>query len=346
MIRRKQTSAVTIKDIAARLNMSHSTVSRALNDKGHLSEETKAAVRRAADELGYVPNLSARMIRGDANALVGLVIPDVRNDFYSRIAKELAQRCRAEGLRMLLAITDDEPETEKTEIRALLEARVSGIIGTLTSAPLPATLALLTETPFIQLVRRLPKLQTGSVCMADAAGCQSAADHLLDLGHRRIAYVGTSKSISAGRERLRGYLHAHEIKGVAPLADGVELVPPRQEFGYDAVNRLLSHKTRPTAIILGSSELSIGGLRAIREAGLAIPEDISVVGYGDPVWFDLLSPPLTAVGLPVPALAEAATGLLLGAIDADGAAPARNLKVAPQLVVRGSTAPARKARGK
>lgn len=337
---RKPTRSVTIKDIAARLEMSHSTVSRALNDRSHISEETKRRVREAAEELGYVANLSARMIRGDAGLLVGLVIPDVRNDFYSSISKELADRCKRAGLRMLLAITEDEPETEKSEVRALIEARVSGVIATLTSKPDPATLAFLKGVPTVQLVRRVPGLSKAAVGMDDVAGCQGATEHLISLGHRRIAYVGTSKSISAGRDRLAGFLRAHEAHGIEPLADGIELVPPRQEFGFDGAARLLALAPRPTAIVIGSSELTIGSLRAIREAGLAIPTDISVVGYGDPVWFDLLSPALTAMSLPVPELADAAAEKLFAQIEGGDEKATRRTdvtRIAGRLIVRAST---------
>jgi LacI family transcriptional regulator len=343
MLTRKPAHAITIKDIASLLNMSHSTVSRALNDRSHISDATKQRVRAAADKLGYVANLSARMIRGDAGPLVGLLIPDVQNDFYSKISKELADRCRHAGVRMLLAITEDDPEIEKNEIRALIEARVNGIAITMTSKPDAASLALLKEVPFVQLVRRTPRLLQPAVCMEDERACQAATEHLLALGHRRIAYVGTSNTISAGRDRVKGFLRAHEAHGTTPLAKGIELVPPRQGYGFDGVSRVL--KRRPTALVIGSSELTIGGLRAIRVAGLDVPTDISVVGYGDPVWFELLSPALTAISLPVAALAEAAARQLFMQIedrDLGRTAKAEVTRIMPTLVVRGSTmSPAR-----
>jgi LacI family transcriptional regulator len=339
MVIQRPPHLVTIKDIASRLNMSHSTVSRALNDRSNISEATKRRVRKAADELGYVANLSARMIRGDAAPVIGLIIPDVRNDFYSRVSKELSDRCRRSGVRMLLAITEDDPEIEKNEIRALIEARVSGIAITMTSKPQAASITLLDEIPFVQLVRRTPKLWRPAICMEDELGCQAATEHLLSLGHRRIAYVGTAKTISAGRDRVRGFLRAHEARGAAPLREAIELVPPRQTHGFDAVTRALAH--RPTALVIGSSELTIGGLRAIRIAGLAVPEDISVVGYGDPVWFELLSPALTAMSLPVEAMADAVADQLSAQIEdrKSGREPKAEItRIMPKLVVRGSTA--------
>jgi len=341
MLNRKPGHLVTIKDIAAQLKMSHTTVSRALNDRYHISKQTKERVRAAAEQLGYVANLSARMIRGDTSLTIGLLIPDVQNDFYSRISKELAERCRRAGGRMLLAITEDDPFTEENEIRDLVEARVKGIIATLTSRPQPTSLLWLREIPSIQLVRRTAKLNRAAVCMEDEHGCQSATEHLLNLGHRRIAYVGTSKAISAGRDRLRGFLRAHQLHKVAPLSAGIELLPPRQAYGYDGVGRVLALEQKPTAIVVGSSELTIGGLRAIRNAGLRVPQDISVIGYGDPIWFDLLSPPLTAIKLPVEGLAQAAAEQLMAQIDGNGAGARKPAltRIMPELVIRASTAP-------
>lgn len=342
MLVRKPAHSVTIKDIAAHLDMSHSTVSRALNDRSHISEETKERVRQAAKKLGYVANLSARMIRGDAGVLIGLVVPDVQNDFYSSLSKAMAERCRRAGLRMLLAITDDDPETEKDEIRALIEARVSGIVATLTSRPDPSIVSLMESTSVVQMVRLVPGMQTTAVCMNDVTGCQNAAQHLISLGHTRIAYVGTSRTISTGEDRVRGFIQAHEEAGLAVMEDGIELVPPRQVHGFDGMSRLLSLRTRPTAVVIGSSELTIGGLGAIREAGLRIPYDISVIGYGDPVWLDLLSPPLTALSLPVDALAELAMDQLFALIDPEREerpAASRVTRIPPKLILRGSTAP-------
>ncbi len=296
--------------------MNHSTVSRALNDRSHVSAETRRRVREMADELGYVANLSARMMRGDGGLLIGLLIPDVQNDFYSRVSKELADRCRGVGLRLLLAISEDDPFTEESEIRALVEARVNGVIVTLTSRPQPASLAMLKEMPTVQLVRHAKNLKKAAVCMEDEAGCRAATDHLLALGHRRVAYIGTTEAISSGHDRVRGFLNAHKLRKIAPLPGGVELVPPRQAYGYDGAMRLLALKHPPTALVIGSSALTIGALSALRRAGLQIPANMSVVGYGDPVWFELLSPALTAVRLPVAALAHSAAQQLFAQIEA------------------------------
>ena len=271
-----------------------------------------------------------------------MLIPDVQNDFFANIAKVLADLCRRAGLRLLLGITNDDPATEEDEIRGLLAARVGGILATLSRQPTAASLTLLKTTVCVQLTGRIAAIPGTAVCLADEAGCREATEHLLDLGHRKIAYLGPSRTSGIGRDRLKGYRRAHEKIGAQPLADGVEFAPPHQEEGISGTRRLLALADRPTALLVASSELTLGALKAIQEAGLRIPEDVSLVGYGDPRWSELLTPPLTSVKLPVAKLAEEAAAELFRRLrdDVDGALSGPTTKRLPsELIIRGSTAP-------
>jgi LacI family transcriptional regulator len=330
---------VTIKDIAVALGMSHSTVSRALSDYAHTSAETKALVRKTAQNLGYVPNDSARVMRGESGTLIGLVIPDIQNDFYSRIAKLLTDRFRRAGFRLMLVNTEDDPETEEAEILALVGARPAGFIVTATAKPTARSAELLRGIPTVQLVRYSKLLPGSLVAMHDQLGVHEATAHLLELGHRRIAYVGGAPDISPGRARWKGFAQAFKALDL-PLADEfVARGQPRPEFGYAGMSELLQLRQKPSAVMFGSSELTIGGLKAIREAGLTIPGDLSVVGYGNPVWMELLTPALTAVDLPVEDVADAAAASLLAQIESRDAKLAAPLQIRPRLIIRGSTVP-------
>ncbi|HEV2572060.1 MAG TPA: LacI family DNA-binding transcriptional regulator [Beijerinckiaceae bacterium] len=328
----------TIKDIAVHLGIDHSTVSRALNDNPNISEETKHQVRQAALRLGYVANASARAMRYNHNALIGLAIPDIRNDFYSAVARALAERCNRAGFQMVLVNTDDHPEVEYRQVRALMEARVAGVLITPTPELLDTTAKLLAPVPTVQFVRQSPKLSGDIVRMDDTRAMREATEHLLAQGHKRIGYVGTRKDINVGQARLNGYLEAHAAAGLTVDERYLALVSPRQTFGSDSVARLLAVSPAPTALIIGSSELTIGGLGAIQAAGLTIPRELAVVGYGDPVWCRLLSPSLTAVQLPVDEMVEAAEALILDRIGGKAPAGADVRSCRPTLVVRGSTA--------
>ena len=174
--------------------------------------------------------------------------------------------------------------------------------------------------------------------MDDTRAMREATEHLLAQGHKRIGYVGTRKDINVGQARLNGYLEAHVAAGLAVDERYLALVSPRQTFGSDSVARLLAVSPAPTALIIGSSELTIGGLGAIQAAGLTIPSELAVIGYGDPVWCRLLSPSLTAVQLPVDEMVEAAETLILDRIGGKAPAGADVRSCRPTLVVRGSTA--------
>lgn len=331
--------SITIKDIAQRLGLSHSTVSRALNDHPLIKSETKLRVRQAAESLGYVPHLSARIMRGSAPPVFGLCIPEIRNEFYASISHLFALRCREAGARMLLAVTGDDPAIEYEEIRAFIEARVTGIAATPSAEPTAATISLLESLPSVQLVRSVGTIHRPVVSLQEEAGCRSAARHLLALGHKRIAYVGTDGSISSGRDRIRGFSSALQEAGVAPLGGGMELLPPSERSGMEAVGRLLSLSERPTALVIGTSQLTIGALGALRATGVSIPREMSVVSYGDSSWFSLLDPPLTAVALPVDEMVDEALKLLgalqVGAKTDSSLAP----QLSTELILRKSTAP-------
>lgn len=336
-------SAITIRDIASALGMSHATVSRALSDHPKINRETKAKVRALAQEMGYVPNGSARSIRSLHAPLVGLIIPDIQNDFYASIAKIVADAAAARGFQLILSVTEDNAEREVHDLRALIVARAAGIIITPTASPLPETLDLLAGVRAVQLVRHDDRIECEAVVVDDRSGVQSATQHLIDYGHRDIAYVGTSTDLSCGKDRLAGFQTTLAKHGLDNTR--IALGHPRPEFSRHAVHALMSGGTRPSALVMGSSSLTIGALMALRSLNLRWPDDISIVGYGDPVWFDLIGEGLTTVCLPADEMGKYVISLLLsqGAskdhIPAARSAGTVASKFAPSLVVRRSTRP-------
>jgi DNA-binding LacI/PurR family transcriptional regulator len=344
MTRRRPAAGATILDIARQLGLSHATVSRALSDHPHVSDRTKARVHAAADSMHYIPNASARTMRGAPNPLVGLVIPDVQNDFYATVARIVADTLAAQSYRMVLAVTEDDPEREARDLRALAEARVAGVIVTLTAAPRPATLALLKSLRTVQLVRTHRRLNTDAVALDDRAGISLAAEHLLSQGHRRIAYIGGLADLSTGEQRLAGFLDACRDHAITPPSRLIELGAPRPEFARDATARLMALKVRPTALVLGSSELTLGSLQSLQAARIRCPHDVSVVGYGDPPWFALAQHGITTVRLPVNEVALTAASLLLQRLhasrkaDGEPDAACASSRFVPTLTIRASTA--------
>ena len=203
---------------ARALNISHTTVSRALADSPKISVETKLRVRHAVEELGYVPSASAGMMRGARSSLIGLVVPDPQNDFYATVAKTVADALAARSMQLLLSVTDDDSERELRELRGLLETRPAGISIVPTAKPRPETVSLLKHVETVQLVRKQESLGANSVLIKDREGTFAATQHLITYGHKRIAFIGGDASLSTGRDRLAGFETALKEHGLVAAA--------------------------------------------------------------------------------------------------------------------------------
>ncbi len=336
---------VTIKDIADRLGLTHATVSRALNDHAQTNWKTKERVHAAAKALGYIPNTAARTMRQQASRVIGLVVPDIANPFYGMAARSFAETLAANDLQLILAVTDDDPATEHRQVLALRSARVAGIAITLTAQPLPATLALLEGIPAVQLLRHLRAGPAAHVVMNDRAGVREATQHVLALGHRRVGYVGTPRELSTGLARLRGFSDAMKAHGVPVDEALLRFGPPRPDFGRTAVTELWrGAPAPPTALIVASPQLTLGVVEALHHLGTAIPDDVSLVSYGDADWFVACEPAITAVHLPIDEAASRATRVLLAGLDARSATGTTTTSLQPALIVRATTGPPRKRR--
>lgn len=332
---------VTIKDIATALGMSHTTVSRALADHPKISAATKASVREAARSMGYVPNGTAQNMRTAHSPVIGLIVPDIQNDFYAATAKIVADAAAARGFQPALSITEDNPERELNDLRAFVVSRAAGVIITPTVSPKAETVALLKSIHAIQLIRQHAAMEAEAVVIDERAATRAAAEHLINYGHRRIAYVGTTTDLSCGEDRLEGFHGAMRDAGLDASLTAVG--PPRVEFAHRAVHGMMGGAKPPSALIVGSSRLTVGALKALRGLGLSCPGDVSVVGYGDPDWFELIGEGLTTVAPPVYPLGAYTINLLLARIHGESE-PARAGHACPSrfpatLTIRGSTRP-------
>jgi len=303
---------VTIKDIGKAIGVSHATVSRALNDSPLVNKETRDLVRKTANEMGYLPDHAARILRGSTSNIVGFVLPDIRNHFYSRIASIVGQHASDSGLQLVLATTDDDPAREERHLAELQRARARAVIITPTERLTQTSAEILGKLHTLQMVRRHPALSADLVVADDRQGVADITRYLLSRGHKRIAYVGGgSQTLSTGQERVDGYNAAMAEAGLGAFALS-ELGPPQPGFGYQATRRLLAQDTPPQAIVLGSSQLTIGFLDAVRESGLRVPAQLSFTGYDDPDWFAHWGAGITTVQLPVEQIARAVAALAAG----------------------------------
>jgi len=340
---------VTIKDIAARLQVSPSTVGRALADDPRISVATKKKVTEVANEMGYVANLAARMMRGVSSNLIGLVLPDIRNSFYSTIAHALSQCVRGAGFQLTLSETEDDRMVELQHIRELVSANVAGIIIVPSAKPHREAVRLLKMQPHVQLIRRESAIGEQFFGIDDTQSIYEATHHLVELGHRRIAYVGGTDDLPTGAARLRGYQKALSTlaRNGKAGAEQVRLgAPGSVDFGREAMRELLALTQTPTAVVAGSVRITQGILEELMSRRVSVPDQLSVVGFGDELGFSWWGPGLTTIGLPVHDLATACGLWFVHQIRQGPSAHGPYSSIATAtLVMRGSTrAPATAAR--
>lgn len=325
------------------LGLSHSTVSRALNDHPAISMETKARIRQAAAKSGYVPNSAARVLRNERSGIIGLVIPDIQNDFYTTVAKTISDAAAEQSWQMILASTDDQPEREKLAIRSLLKVRAEGVIIVPTANPEQETLDMIRRLHTVQLVRSHAGIDAPAITVADRLGVAMATRHLLELGHTRIGYIGTSSQLSTGRERLQGFLGEFSGEMLSYAHSSMQLGPPRSHFGATAFKQLLAAAEPPSAVVLGSPEFALGVMTAAEEEHVRIPDDLSLVGYGDFDWNRLLYGGLTTIALPEQEIADSCVEMLCARFENSDMSGFKweqgssGRLYEPHLVVRGSS---------
>lgn len=336
---------VTIQDVAQLAKVSTATVSRVFSGAAQVREELSERVRRAAQSLNYRPNPAARSLRTRTTRVVGVVVPDIENPFFTSVIGGIEEVLRGAEFSLLLAISGEDPERERRNVEALRGDAIAGLIFSPSGGDLFRYYALAAAgVPLVAVSRAVPGLDADTVTVTNREGARQAVEHLLSLGHRRIAMVSGPPSISTAAERLRGYQQAlSRYGGVSP--ELVEYADFRQEGGYAAMKKLLALPKPPTAVFTASNLTTLGALQAIHEAGLKIPAGIAVVGFDGMPWAVSLQPPLTVVAQPAFEVGATAGRLLIERLKEPGR-PARHVELKTRLIVRASTSAAGKRRAR
>jgi LacI family transcriptional regulator len=337
---------VTLRDVAARAGVHPATASRALNPETRLlvREDTARRVVQAAEFLGYRPNPVARSLRTRRSNTIGVLIPDLNNPLFPPIVRGIEDRLAAAGYVALLGNTDGDTERERIIFEQMRARHVDGLV--LATAhlndPLLAESAR-AELPVVLMNRLAHDHSLPSVSVDNERGVQLAVGHLAGLGHTRIAHIAGPQEVSTGLARYRGFVAAMEADGLRP-DPGLVIVAKAfsVEEGLRCARVLLERGRRPgdggcSAVVAANDMLALGCYAAMEEAGLSCPEDLSVVGFNDMPFIDRLRPPLTTIRFPHYQVGSEAAQLLLERIAGRGG-PVKILFLAPELVVRGSTA--------
>jgi len=348
MATRERRTSVGVVEIARDLGVSTATVSRALNGSPAVRPELADRIRAHAKSRGYVANRLARALSATTSrAFVGFVIPYVDTPAYSAVAAECARLLSAGGTQMILAITENDPERELQQLRELVGSRIAGLIISPSTHVLDDTRRILGGLPVVEL-HRACGISAPGVFSDDEQAMTDSVLYLTQLGHTDIAYLGTPQELSNGAARLRGVRRGMELSGLDPDRMSVRLVEPTRQNGRDAATELVDAEPGCTALVVGSGSLSVGAAEAVRASSRRIPEELSLVVYGDPAWFALADPVLTMVQVSYSGLASTAARLLIEGVDAvhTGSEPpaAGAYLVQPELRIAGSTGPPREKR--
>lgn len=331
--------STTIKDIAREAGVSINTVSRALNGKPDVNEDTKKGILEIADRLNYVPNFLAKGLVTKNTRTIGVIVSDNANPFFARMIKGIEDYARSRGYNIILCNTDERYEKEEEAVRLLREKRVDGLLITLTPAQKERTDILelkRTGVPFVLLNRHMDDIITDYVINDNVYGAYLAVSHLANLGHKRIGYISGPSQISSVRERLEGYKKALFENNIEFDNSLVKESNLKMEDSYKLMKEFLELENRPTAVFTYSDLLAIGALKALKEAKLEVPKDIALVGYDDIEFSSLLEVPLTTVHQPRYRIGEEGAKILIDRIEGKDSEDLHQIVLKPELVIRES----------
>ncbi|MGC9529693.1 MAG: LacI family DNA-binding transcriptional regulator [Candidatus Bipolaricaulaceae bacterium] len=329
---------VTIKDIATAAGVSPSTVSRALNDSPLIRAETKARIRQLADQLGYERNELARGLVMGSSGAVGLLIPDITNPFFAEVTRGVGEVAHNRGYGVVLCNTAEDSERERSYVRLLRRKRVDGLILTSVTVDDPYLRALArSKTPFVLVSRLSHSVDAPFVIGDDRAGGRLAVEHLAELGHRHIAFIGGPADVQSSQDRFLAFKEVLAERGLPLRRPWVCFADFTSQAGYRTARALLSRSRHPTAVFAANDVTALGVLQAAEEQGICVPGDLSLVGYDDIAYAALPRIELTTVAQPSFEMGKIAAEWLLSAIEGERVRKLRRL-LEPHLVVRRTTA--------
>ena len=330
----------TIKDVARHANVSVTTVSHVVNKTRFVSEEGRNRVEQAIRELGYVPSAVARSLQRSATHTLGMLIPNSSNPYFAEIVRGIEDRCFGAGYNLLLCNTDDEPRRQGMVLQVLAERRVDGLI-VVSSGEDPALPELLggLRIPTVMVDREIDTLPCDLVETAHMQGALLAVQHLTTLGHRRIACIGGPAGVATADQRAEGWRMGLAGLGL-PSAGLLQPGDFTSEGGYAAMHAILRRTPRPSAVFVANDLMAIGALCAAHECGVAVPDELSLVGFDDIELARFACPPLTTVAQPKQRIATMAVDMLLERIEGRRQ-DVRKVVLQPELRVRASSAPYR-----
>ncbi len=327
---------ITIKDIAAEANVSTTTVSRVLNDKPDVSKATKTKIKKIMETHNYQPNKIARGLVMKKTKTIGLIIPDISNPFFPEIIKGVEHKAKNLGYSVIICDTDNQLSEEKSSIDLMLAQQVDGMITVLsTTTAKEFNKAKVNDFPVVQLDRDIPKLNYPTVSINNRLSAYEAVEHLINLGHRKIAHAAGDLKTKTAQDRLAGYKEALKANNIEFNTEYIIKGDFSRESGYNAFVELLEIGL-PTAVFFANDLMAVGAYEAADKYNIKIPNDISIIGHDGIILSELVNPRLTTMVQPKKKLGEIAADLLINIIRGKSNHP-EDVILAAKLIERQST---------
>ena len=333
-----------IKQVAARAGVSFTTVSHVVNRTRPVSDSARVRVEQAIAELGYFPSAVARALKTSQTHILGVIVPNITNPFFSELTRGIEDVCERSNYSVFLCNGDDDPKRQGRSLDTLLERRVDGVLLATPTGPAAYLARRLSAARMKTVVvdRSVPGLDADRVRINHQAGSRLAVEHLLALGHRRIACLAGPSDFAVSRARVAGWRRTLARAGIAPEAHWLLEGDFRASAGHELTRRLLT-RGDITAIFASNDLLAIGALRAAAEHGAPVPGALSVIGFDGIEMGTYTYPPLTTVGYSIRSIGETAATVLIDRIAGRSRAEAADIVVEPRIILRESTGPVRKA---
>ena len=288
----------TIHDIASALNITASTVSRALNNNPRISKNTRKAVQKVAKELNYQPNNIAAALRNGKSHIIGVVVPTANRAFFSSVVRGIEEIANKLSYKVIICQSYEDYEQEVHTIDALLSARVDGIIASISKNTLDFEHFKKAQdrgTPVVLFDRTTDEIETGQVMIDDYLGAYKVTEHLIEQGCKRIAHFTNPIKINIYKDRLRGYLDALRDNNIKIDDDLIVDSNMQLEDGRESMEKLLALDNRPDAVFSASDYGAMGAMQVLKERGLKIPQDVALAGFSNEPFTSFTDPTLTTV---------------------------------------------------
>lgn len=330
--------SATLRDIAEKLKISVSTVSRVVNNKSYVKPETREMVLKALEKYNYTPNQVARSLKSKSTNTIGVVVPDISEDFFAYVIKGIDDILSKNEYTIILCDTGEDPEKEELYLNMLMEKQIDGIILATVSKKNPVLDDLFAKEVPVIFIDNLPNIKSNydSVIIDNSKASYMAVEHLIKLGHKEIGIITGRIEETTGNERLMGYKKALEEYKITVKDSLIAVGDFKEASGYENMNKLLKVNKDMTAVYVASSKMTFGAIKAIKGQGLDIPEDIALVGFDVHDTSGLITPSITTVTQPEQLIGKVAGELLIKKLQSSDEQFCQKIVLDPGILIKDS----------